>query len=57
MAQYIKDYKARIQDMEQEVKHYKGNKTSIIEFRACAFELQEKLGTTLRKMCTSLKEF
>jgi hypothetical protein len=55
MAQNIKEYKARIQYLKQEVKHYKGDTTNIIGFRINSFELQEDLGTTLRQMYTSLK--
>jgi hypothetical protein len=40
MVQKIKEYKVRIQVLEQEVNHYKSDKTNLIEFKVHAFELQ-----------------
>jgi hypothetical protein len=35
MTQEIEEYKARIRDFEEEVRHYKVDRTNITEFRAC----------------------
>jgi hypothetical protein len=56
MAREIEEYKLKIRTLEQEVVHYKGNITSL-EFKACAFELQDELKTIQKYMYTSLKEF
>lgn len=57
MAQEIKEYKVRIRDLDEEVRHYKVDKTNITEFRVYAYELQGYLGTTLRQLYTNLREF
>jgi chromosome segregation ATPase len=57
MTEEIEEYKARIRDLEVESRHYKVDWKSILKFRAYANEVREELGTTLRQLYTSLKEF
>lgn len=45
MTRELEEYKLRIRTLEQEVAHYKCNMSSLLEFKACAFELQDELNT------------
>jgi hypothetical protein len=57
MTKEIEEYKLKVENLEEEVAHYKENTTNLAKFKDCSFELQEELKTIQKIMYTNLKEF